>query len=189
VPRGQMMVMETVTDKNGRFYFPAWGPKPIPSYNITARDWQEALYLSLFPVELHLVYRDPRLLLFKRDYKYVGLENKLITNYNKGSLRRSDWNGKTIKMEQFKGTFEEYANHLDDMSIYLRFAYSGKDCEWKQVPRMIAALHRVSLEVEAQDVKLRGWRGGARIYKIDDIKIPKDSQCGSVQEFFRSYLQ
>ena len=24
-------LMETVTDKNGRFHFPAWGPKPIPA--------------------------------------------------------------------------------------------------------------------------------------------------------------
>src|SRR6266849_1854255 len=30
IPVGQIMVMETVTDQKGRFYFPAWGPKAVP---------------------------------------------------------------------------------------------------------------------------------------------------------------
>ena len=28
----QLHIMEDVTDKNGRFFFPAWGPKEIPRH-------------------------------------------------------------------------------------------------------------------------------------------------------------
>src|SRR6266852_2229864 len=34
LPVAQLMVMETVTGKNGRFVFPAWGPKPHPPKSI-----------------------------------------------------------------------------------------------------------------------------------------------------------
>ena len=179
VSHGQMMVMECVTDKEGRFYFPAWGPKPIPSFSVPARDAQEALYLSVFPIELHLVNRDPALLLFKRDYKYLALVNQFTTNYNKGSLRRSQWNGKTIKMERFKGTMEEYVRHLSFLMGGLRFIED--DCQWKKTPRMLMALQEQADIFKASGIV-------SDIYRIDFLPTD-EKKCGSVKEYFRRYQQ
>src|SRR6266850_4007136 len=83
-PAGQIMVMETVNDQKGRFYFPEWGPKSTP---------------LTFPHPLetpHLEHRDPQLLFFKPGYKWLGLANYPSATYSKDSLRKSDWNGKII---------------------------------------------------------------------------------------------
>ena len=58
-PVGEMMVMETLTDAKGRFYFPAWGPK-------------------LRSLDGRLKTQSPGILLFKSGYEYRGLENKLM---------------------------------------------------------------------------------------------------------------
>lgn len=172
-PAGQLMVMEAVTDKNGRFHFPAWEPK-----------------LRLPLTELH--NHDPRLLLFKSGYRYAELANERRYISRPETIlepvRRSDWNGKTIELKPFKGTMEEWAEHVYSLGsdIYYDFA-RGKDCNWKKIPRILTALHKMSLYFDAQGVKLKGWRLGQHVLRIEDI--PRNSICGSVDEFFRSYLQ
>ena len=175
-PVGQVMIMETVTDKNGRFYFPGWGPK-------------------LRSMEGKLKTESPQILMFKSGYSYVALSNKLTMEALRGELEyplRSDWDGKKVRMERFKGALDEYAQNIYDLSSnidsVIDLSKGAKDCYWKQIPRMLVALNNMSLSFEAQGVKLKGWRGGQRITRIEDI--PSDSHCGSsVQEFFRSYLQ
>ncbi|MBZ0092499.1 MAG: hypothetical protein K8F27_09795 [Sulfuricellaceae bacterium] len=180
VPAGQMMVMETVTDKNGRLYFPGWGPKPIPG-RPKLKSTENPMLTYLLTSEPHLVYRDPQLLLFKSGYKSVGLVNKLISDYNKGSLRRSDWNGKTIKMERFKGTLDEYySKDLMFLNGDLGFAYDGKDCEWQRVPHMVAALLK-------QEHRLRENNIAHGLATIDGL--PTQQKCGSAQEFLKDYLK
>lgn len=173
---GQLMVMETVTDKDGRFSFPAWGPKTA---------WQS-----------FLVNDDPQLLLFKSGYEYRRLFNRYTSDreLRTRSLRRSDWNGKTIELTPFKGTMVEWAEHVSNLGRNMDFMLdfgrgekARKDCNWKKTPRMLAVLHKMSLYFDAQGVKLKGWRGGEHVLRIQDI--PRDLNCGSVDEFFRSYLQ
>ena len=67
--QGQIMVMESVTDKAGRFYFPAWGP----TWHIASPWWG---YLS---------DSDPELLLFKSGYGYVSVSNSQYTRPSKYS--------------------------------------------------------------------------------------------------------
>lgn len=89
-PVGQMMVMETVTDKNGRYRFPGWGPKRRP---LSGR----------------IRTSGPQLLLFKSGYEYAELENALNDKSLRGELEnplRSDWSGKTVRLERFTGTAE-----------------------------------------------------------------------------------
>ena len=80
-PVGQVAVMEAVTDKDGRFTIPAWGPRLRGS--LTGR----------------LTFSDPRLLFFKSGYVPHGVENKeyLVSN---SPFRRSDWAGETIKLKK-----------------------------------------------------------------------------------------
>lgn len=163
---GQMKVMETVTDKTGRFYFPAWGPeRRLRGY------LREA----------------PQLLLFKPGYEYRRLANeyRFTPGERSQKVRRSDWNSKMIEMRPFRGTIEKYAEHVYILDSYLEFARYGEDCEWKKIPRMLVTLHHMSESFESQGVKLQGWQIGARIRKVTDVGNEK--QCGSPQEFFKNY--
>ncbi len=120
---GQLMVMEAVTDKDGKFTFPGWGPKTV---------WK-----GFFTNE------DPQLLLFKSGYEYQRLYNKYNSTreLRTRKVRRSDWSGKIIELKPFKGTQEVYARTLSSLSISLRFAYDNENCEMKSVPRMLITLY------------------------------------------------
>jgi len=122
-PIGHVMVMETVTDAKGRFYFPPWGPKPR------------------LPVTGELVSRDPKLLFFKSGYKHNGAQNAVLSQHNTGPVRKSDWNGKTIKLKKFTGSLEEWATQVA-IADHLDFAFRHHDCSWKQIPRMLMAIDR-----------------------------------------------
>jgi hypothetical protein len=160
LPVGQLMVMETVTDRNGHFVFPAWGPKSQPPQG------------TLDP-------KAPQLLLFKAEYGYLRLINQLA----------SDWNGKTVEMRRLLDdaivnlgpgrVVSKRSLSLNGLSLTLGWAYRGKDCEWQQAPRMLAALHQTRKELERQ-----GLRTDLR--SIDDL--PRSQKCGSPRDFFRSYL-
>ena len=168
VPAGQLMVMESVTDNEGKFSFPAWGPKKA--------------------VKGHLVSDDPQLLLFKSGYEYQRLNNPYSSDREMRlrPVRRSVWNGRVIALKPFKGTGEEYALHVYDLSRsidgILDFARGDKECSWKKVPRMLVALHNTSLYFEKQNIQLFG----AHVLRIEDI--PVNPQCGLPKEILRSYL-
>lgn len=189
VPAGQLEVMETLTDRNGRFYFPAWGPKKVPKYKQQKGDIWIA-YIPFLAPDGYLDDSDPALLLFKPGYEYVGLQNPMRSHTDHSPVRRSVWNGKTITLKPFKRTAEEYAEHVyrlsGDMDSMLDFARGDKDCNWKKTPRMLVALHKMSVHFEKQGIKLPGWRIGQRIHKLEDI--PSDPRCDSVEEFFEEYM-
>lgn len=166
-PVGEMMVMETVTDAKGRFYFPRWGPKQRSS-------------------EGRLKTKSPGILLFKSGYEFRGLENALTNRSLRGDLDnplRSDWNGKTITMEKFSGGLKEYAEHLAFLKTSLGFAYNGEECEWKQIPRMIAAQQKERLYFDKKNIF-------NTLRSVDSISNSVDGQkkCGSAQEFIKGFL-
>ena len=163
---GELTILETVTDKAGRFQFPAWGPKFAKA---------------------RLVYMDPEILLFKSGFKYERIANELIfaalSDYGP-SLRRSRWNGKTIKMEKFGGSLREYEEHLAFLRTSLDFAYRGENCEWKQVPRMIVSQHKENLRFKAAGIISPV---GDSVLTINAVQNQK--QCGKPQDFFGEYLK
>lgn len=124
-----LTVMEAVTDKNGRFYFPAWGPKPIPEH---------------LPSETRLKDWDPVMVFYKKDYTYLMLTNDRPIRSMSGhgsSTRTSEWNGKTIPLTKFRGSIDQYAENLDrfDSQLYPIF-FNGRKCEWKGMPRLLTSL-------------------------------------------------
>jgi hypothetical protein len=159
------MVMETATDQKGRFYFPAWGPKTVPP---------EMPHPMKSPP--HLVNRDPQMLLFKSGYKWTGRENTPMANYNKDSLRKSEWNGKTIKMEKFKGDLKEYAAHLE----FFHPHFIREDCNWKSVPKMVLALDK------QREIFIRNSidTGLLSINSLEGMSPADKKRCGSAVEFF-----
>lgn len=163
---GELTILETVTDKAGRFHFPAWGPR-----------------LS----SARLAWMDPEILLFKSGFKYQSLSNEITTERLKNwgpSLRRSEWNRKTIKMEKFGGSLREYEDHLAFLRTSLRFAYRGENCEWKQVPRMIVSQHKENLRFKAAGIVSPL---GDSVLTINAVQNQK--QCGKPQDFFGVYLK
>lgn len=169
-PVGQMMIMETVTDSTGRFYFPGWGPK-------------------LRSLRGELKDQSPGILLFKSGYEYRGLQNNTTSKTIRGNLElplRSDWDKKTIEMERFKGAMEEYAKQIywlsTDMDRIHDIASGAKTCTWKSTPQLLVALHKISLDFEKQNV----YPYGGRIHRIEDI--PMYPECGSPTEYFKRFL-
>ena len=160
VPAGTMMLLETVTDANGRFSFPAWGPLENASEGI-------------------LDHEDPMLILFKSGYRQTGLSNHYgIRAEDKPSKRKSEWSGKTIKMTRFEGTPEQYASHVAERS---RFIDSTLDWTWNRswspecniakTPLLAQALDRENSEMEQ-----RGFRKGG--FLLDRSSIARLVQCG-----------
>ncbi len=161
---GQMMVMEAVTDANGRFYFPAWGPKPR------------------WPLEGELVFQDPGVRLFKSGYKTKGLQNKVTSHPNASAVRQSDWNGKTIKLKKFTGSLEQWATEVSKVDGDMDFAFRHHDCSWKQIPRML-----VAIDHEKRRLKERGIPNDLHSIEYRD-KGFNSAYCGSMRDFLRSYL-
>ena len=158
---GELTILETVTDKAGRFHFPAWGPKFANA---------------------RLAWMDPEILLFKSGFKYERIANELIfaaLSDMGPSLRRSRWNGKTIKMEKFKGTTKEYSGDLSFLNGLLRFV--EEDCNWKKTPMILIALDR-----QRQIFRANGIDSG--IYSLDyfdGLSDKKVRKCGLPRDFFK----
>lgn len=166
VPTGQLWVSESVTDKNGRFFIKAMSEKRADG---------------------RLDQRDPQLLIFKKGYAYRKLINS--RGFNSGSVRHSEWNGKTIEIHKFDGDLKSYGEHVYSLSSrvnnVLDVTRRSNECHWKNIPRMLVELQYVKTELKKNDIKLEGWRLGQQIMAIDNIP---DNKCGRVSDFFKEYL-
>lgn len=149
-PLGAVMVMETVTDDDGRFHFPAWGPKEVQR--------PSGVYGNA-----RVQGSAPELLLFKSGYKHGW-----ALNYHGGDPdprnMRSLWDGKVIKLEPFHGTSAEYAWDLKGLSYALDSATAfanwscsaGKPCpaacQWQNIPKTIQAIGRQFKAFKAEGI-------------------------------------
>lgn len=134
-PVGQMMVLETVTDAKGRFYFPGWGPKRRPLNGELKTD-------------------SPGILLFKSGYAHRGLDNGGMRKTAKGALY-SEWHGKTVKMERFKGTDiqAQHKNLLNFSKEVDSFATWYTDpCQWTHIPIAVNTIMQERKKFEAQGI-------------------------------------
>lgn len=161
VPAGQLMVMETVTDSQGKFSFPGFGPKPA--------------------VTSHLVHKDPELILFKSGYRYQILTNEYSGDIElrTRAVRRSEWNGKTIELKPFKGGAVEYANHLGSLNNNLYPLLGSDSCEWKKIPHMLLAL--------TQQSRIFKKAGIEALYDVNVYLPVSENKCGSPKVFFETY--
>lgn len=112
--KGRLHIYEAVTDKEGRYFIPAWGPKTHSPMT-------------------ELDNRDPEILIFKSTYEPKTLYNDVMRG---DRVRVSDWDGKTVMLRKSQSNLEDYARRLESMSISL----SREDKDWRFFPRMILAL-------------------------------------------------
>lgn len=122
--RKRLHIHEAVTDKDGRYVIPAWGPKPHPPFTELDRE-------------------DPMLAIFKSGYAPLRLYNRID---RADAVRMSDWDGKVIRLKKFEGGLEDYARRLESFSIGL--AHNGN--EWKSFPRMVLALDAENRRLRSQ---------------------------------------
>lgn len=161
-----MKLMETVTDKEGKFYFPAWGPEPIPAG---------------LPWEARMKNQDPEIILFKSGYMWRALSNEILGPYPDAgpSVRTSEWHGKTIELKRFEGNLERYGSMISGVITGVSY---GR-CRWKLIPRMLVTLTKEKGRLRQQGI----YSSPPTIRDIEGSSIGQD--CGSVQEFFKEYLK
>lgn len=177
-PVGQMMVMETVTDAKGRFYFPGWGPKLRPWYG-------------------ELKDQSPGILLFKSGYAYQGLQNYTTNKTIRGDLEiplRSDWNGKTIELEPF-GETREVKDILRDFehlnSSVETIVQDGKSCNWKKIPKMLLVIRKQRFFLLGKGITGPFGISSVDQYLLDNaakFSLEGGAACGSPEQLFKANL-
>jgi hypothetical protein len=167
---GHLELMEAVTDKKGHFHIPGWGPKAVPSH---------------LPRGTRLGNIDPGLYFFKSGYRVRALDNsrrqpERLNPWNDIPVRYSDWDGKLIWLEKFKGSLEEYGKYIYDPAEY---AGSGIPCPWKKTPRLYAALIKERERFDSLGIH-------SNLPSLEAMENAfNNGKCGSAREFFREYLQ
>lgn len=140
---GPLMVLEAVSDARGRFFLPAWGPVPnrTPGF---------------------LDHEDPELWFFKPGYQLVGVANHYASDHRtKPSTRKSDWNGKVIRLKRFAGEREKYAEHIASRGWSLSSTLKWyEECTITRTPKLAAALDR-----ENTRLKQNGFDKGGFTYR------------------------
>ena len=117
---GQLEVMETATDKNGRFTFPGF-----TKVNLSGSVLRE---------------EDPQILIFKSGYRYMRGANDypIGKEGEQGPHRKASVIGQTLKMQKADRDVRKYAFNLGFLSSYLsRLTEHGGA---SAIPRMIRAL-------------------------------------------------
>ncbi len=167
-------VMEAVTDHNGRFHLPAWGPK-----------WVPGPFYFLFPIHIgpFMDSADPRLILFKEGYDF-----DVLSNYEGGRddiyyRRYSVWNDKTVELKRFKGELKTYiAERIDSLDSTIdSFTYGSNNCEWRATPRLLTAMHKIRMQMTAE--KNFDHRGPSLLNNL-----PYQDKCGNPFDLFKEYL-
>lgn len=119
--------IEVVTDKEGKYFIPGWGPRPrLPLH--------------------YLDYDDPALRFFKSDFYPQSLSNTFRSDehHNKRMVRTSEWDTKVIKLMLFG------SNDWSDYSFRLEQLWSSEtmDCV-RECPRFVLALDAESKRIKA----------------------------------------
>jgi len=166
---GDLELLETVTNKEGKFHFARWEGKAPPN------DW---------PYETRLGNADPIMILFKSGYKPGGAGNYLqperLLSENHTWERYSDWDGKVIKLEKVKGNLEAYASAAGGIMTGVG---SGIECAWKKTPRIYASLIKERQRLDSLSV--RNYLPTLALMELNF----KNGGCGSAREFFEEYLK
>jgi hypothetical protein len=142
VVRGQMKVLESVSDREGMVRFPAWGPEQ----NVRGG---------------HIEARDPQIFLYKRGYIAMRLNNMnkygaaprpdAPEGYSRDSLRVSIWDGDTILLSKTRAGKQAYLQaSVSGIASGLNFAFEDRSCEWKRIPRMAQVLLEEKAIVRSQ---------------------------------------
>ncbi|MGH8589117.1 MAG: hypothetical protein ACREXX_07195 [Gammaproteobacteria bacterium] len=143
--RYDWVVLETVTDKNGRFTFPGWGPRVIP----TSLLWQAKMEGD-----------DPDIKFYKFGYAGVKQTQSMadkeyhrphLDDYVWGGSSEREWylNGETLEYKPAKGDLKLLTEELHDFDFSLNYI-RGDGCEYIYIPRALHAVKNAYEILKAQ---------------------------------------
>jgi len=133
----QLEVMETKTDKNGRFYFPGF-----TKINFTLDELRD---------------EDPQILIFKSDYEYfriVRIEDS-GSGSGSGSRRRSSIVGRKIELKKETSSGQLRALKMESLTSSLMNIWVSGDA--KRIPKMFAALGCEKVMLKGKDIEAAGF--------------------------------
>lgn len=164
-------VEEAVTDQNGRFRLPAWGP--IRGSCGVMRNMNPMTYF------------------FKPGYKYLYMPGGIGLDVTRlVSVAQVDWNGKKLEMQKFQNpdlhvqTPGGYIDNFDELNLGLRNSIVNMPaaCNWRKIPVMLRYI-----EIEGQRIsKAVGYPYDSIVWDLVDNdrwyqKVAP--QCGSPKVF------
>lgn len=127
---GYVNILETATDKDGRFQFPGWGPRIALNGKVRLNA--------------------PLMLMFKNGYRMAILSNNGRTGVDAAPELKSDWNGKVITLKRFDGTSAQYKETMEyPMVLLLNFERNGK---MNQIPQFMCSLAQERTRLQAVGV-------------------------------------
>lgn len=169
LPCGAANVEEAVTNQDGRFQIPGWGP--VRS-------------------SCDLLEEDPVLYLFKSGYSFLGLTNGIF-GAEPPTISRSDWDGKIIKMKKYphldysKQIPPSYAEDFDDLNTSLEFVVVfPTECNWKKIPNMLHALLAEERKFHAAGTPLGSV--ASNLIWADKSMQEQAPKCGSPKAFIEA---
>ena len=141
----QLEVLETRTDKNGRFFFPG--------------------FTKLNPSLEELRDEDPQILIFKSGYTYFRTSNDYpIGKPFPGPHRASEISGKTLRLPKAEASVKKYAFDLGMLTSDLMIIIDGSSVE--RVQQMIHAIACERIRLKAADpsvlLSVPGSSGGEK---------------------------
>jgi hypothetical protein len=151
---GYVNVMEDVTNANGEFSFPGWGPKK----------WRNG------------AIRDgaPLLILLKPTYEVRFLwETKYGVEFAPSHMS-SSWNGKSIHIKKFTRANDEYSQSHVGLWTVIDTLVAQPDCAWRGIPRFLNAVDR-----QRQATLNAG--GTSVLSSLDGLQDNVNKSCGSLK--------
>lgn len=163
--QGQLALAEVISDDNGRFRIPAWGPRTSTKGGIRIDE--------------------PTIRIFKPGFVPLVLKNyEGVPMEAAASIIVSRFQNATITLTPFNGPPASYEASLKPLLRSLDPIFDpgwSEFCYWKQTPRLLFALETLKTQLAEQG-------GGHSLrFAYQYGKITEISQCGNSQQFFQDY--
>lgn len=168
---------EAVTDRQGRFHIPGWGPTWSPCFTgMPANDpimyvFKPGYYYGKFdnvPIYGQTTTRTPGSF-----YDYLSLmkiPDSDLTDSNPKNLKSALWN------------FNEFSDELGEFTTFM-----PSECNWKKMPKMMRVLESQRIAQSAIPGHFRGITGDL-IAEDEDFRKAAP-QCGSTKEFIEGLMK
>jgi hypothetical protein len=137
IPSSVIHSYETITDNNGEFDIPKWGPE-------------------FKGMNEHPTRSFPSIFLFKDKYKV-----RILRNNHKRSvfdvINKSDWDKKTVKLKRYKDSYPDYYENIS-RRFYTEFFFLKKNpCEKIRIKTLQDSMMRSIADAQRQGKEIRDW--------------------------------
>jgi len=141
-----MGVSETVTDKDGFYHIPGWGPKVVKGDYLGEESPMIGFYKAGY--EFKQVYNSNMTLLVNKDYISEGYEySKKETE--KGDVYTSNWDGVVIELDKEKNNIDDVIKNLEKADDFIDQILWGRGCKSELIGNFITSYSSEAKSVEA----------------------------------------